>query len=142
MGRTHRSRLRRRDDTAIGRVESLARVHIALPAQPPTTMLVNKGPRLTRGTHELCESTDRITLADIQKLEDGCTTWLELVQFEWIVRQPNPGLRACIADRTYVRVGTKEPLSLSRISEGGKQGTRTINTPMGQTTRRNHWQQQ
>ena len=105
-------------------------------------MLVNKEPRLTRSTHELCEGTDRITLADIQKLDDGCTAWLELVQLEWIVRRPNPGFRACIADRTYVRVGTKEPLSLRRNSEERRQGARTVTIPMGQTKRRDHRQQQ
>ena len=70
----------------------------------------------------MCEGTDRITLADVQKLDDVFATWLELVQLDWIVRRSNPDFRASVAASTYVRVGTKEPLSLRRNSERRRTG--------------------
>jgi len=73
-----------------------------------------QGSSFTRSTHQLCNGTGRIALADIQKLEDGLATWLELVQLEWVVRRPNPGLRTSVTISTYVCVGTKEPFSLCR----------------------------
>jgi hypothetical protein len=70
----------------------------------------------------LCEGTGRITLVDIQKLDDTLATWLGLVQLEWIVRRPNPDFRGSIAASMYVRVGTKEPTSLRRTSERRQTG--------------------